>query len=107
MPTPRVHADRAGRQRAYRARTKQALADQLLAKGLPSTAIIPTMPPTARWRGLREQALVALTAMSVEMAAYRNDRSEAWLESDQGEQFETLIEAVNEVVAAVGEIALE
>ena len=107
MPTPKKHAAPAARQRAYRARQRQALADQLAAKGLPSTAIITTMPSTPRWRGLREQALAALTAMAEEMAAYRDDRSESWRESDRGEQFETLIEAVDGAITAVGEIALE
>ena len=55
---------------------------------MPSPAIIATMPSTARWRGLRGQCLVALTVLVDEMAAYRDDRSEAWLASDQGDQFE-------------------
>jgi len=60
MPTPRKYTDHAARQRAYLERQKAAQLAVLAAKNMPATAAIPTMPSTARWKALSEQAQTIL-----------------------------------------------
>jgi len=89
MTQPRLHPDPAARQRAYRARQADARRDELLAKGLPPAAPIPSLPSRARWLALQARARTALEAARDEMQAYHDDRSEAW---QQGERAAALLE---------------
>ena len=107
MPTPKQYDSRADRQKAYRQRTEQARQDALTAKNLPATAPIPTMPSMARWRALHEQARATLQTMYDEMETYRDERSEQWQESDRAEQFQGMIDRVEEVRSAVDDLTLE
>ena len=83
MPQQRLHPDNAEKQRAYRARQTDARRDELLAKGLPPAAPIPTLPSRARWLALQAQARTALEAACDEMRAYHDDRSDAWQQGDR------------------------
>jgi hypothetical protein len=85
MPQDRRYPDHAARQRAYRARQLQTRHDELLAKGLPPTPPLPTVPGRARWQTLLAQARHALSTAHDEMQAYYDDRSDAWKESDRAE----------------------
>ena len=78
MPQPRLHPDPAARQRAYRERQADARRDELLAKGLPPAAPIPSLPSRARWHALLAQARLALETARDELRAYHDDRSETW-----------------------------
>ncbi len=101
MPTPKIHTDRAERQRAYRQRQKGAREIELAAKGLPVTPSIPTMPGTARWEALIKSARTALDASRYDMEAYFDARSENWRESERGE---ALQEQINELESIIGQI---
>ena len=59
MPTPRKHAGRAARQRAYRARRRLTGEDELRAKNMPASPAISTMPSLARLPVLAELAVLA------------------------------------------------
>ncbi len=106
MPTPRIHETNADRQRAYRQRREQARRDQLAAKGLPPSPIIATMPGTARWKALHEQARTALETMRDEMQAYFDDRNETWQEGERGEAFQEMMDAVSEAYDGVEELEI-
>jgi len=96
MPTPKMHVDSAARQRAYRKRRAADRKAELLAKGLPATAPIPTMPSLARWRALALQARALVEIMQDEMKAYADERSETWQESENGESFRERLERIEE-----------
>lgn len=96
MPTPRQYSNNADRQKAYRERQQNARIAELQAKGLPATPAIPTMPGTARWNALIEQALRAIETCSEEMQTYYDDRSEQWQESDKGQEFQERIDQIAE-----------
>lgn len=107
MPTPRKHADRAARQKAYRDRQRDALVAQLAAKGLPAAVPIPTMPSMARWMALHDQARAAMETMHEEMQAYHDDRSETWQVGERGEAFQEVLDRVEEVRVAVDDLTLD
>ena len=102
MPRPRLNPERnltpAEKQAAYRERQKQARLAELQRKGLPPVPAVPTMPGTARWKALAEQARVALATMQAEMEAYYEDRSEEWQESERGEAMQEKIEGIAELL---------
>ena len=98
MPLPKVFANNAERQRAYRMRQKQKPKSEPVA---PRKASINSMPSTARWKSLREQAMSALQSLQEEMQAYLDDRSEAWQESERGINFQDKIETVEDAASAV------
>lgn len=75
------------RQRAFRQRQKETRANAI-ALGAPTGPATPTMPGTARWKAMQEQATRALETIIQEMEAYQADRSEEWQESDKGEEFQ-------------------
>jgi hypothetical protein len=104
MPTPRQHPNHAARQQAYRERQEQARRQALQAKGLPATPTLPTLPGTARWQALREQARQALSTLRDEMQAYHDQRREAWQESERGEAMRDWIEACDELLTAVDDL---
>jgi len=95
MPKPRTRPDRpltaAEKQAAYRKR--QAAARQAaIVSGAPNAPAIATMPGTARWNALIEQARTALTTAAEEMQTYYDERSETWQE---GERADALIERID------------
>jgi hypothetical protein len=101
MSQVRQYPDAAAKQRAYRARQAEAHRAELAAKGLPSAPAIPTLPSTARWAALIEHASLALETVLEEMQSYRDERSNAWQESDRaavlGEQITALEQALDEL----------
>ena len=103
MPTPRQYTSNAERQKAYRERQQQARLAEMQRKGLPATPAIPTMPGTARWNALLEQARTSLEACIDEMQTYFDDRSEEWRESEKGEQMQEHIDHLNEVLESLQE----
>lgn len=104
MPTPRKYQTDAERQAAYRQRQAEARHVEQQAKGLPLLPAVPTIPGTARWKALRDQAQALLETMLDEMQRYYDDRSEQWQESDRGEEFQERIDQVDIARAAVEEI---
>jgi hypothetical protein len=89
----------ADKQRAYRERLKQRAAGQL-----PAAPILTNIPPERRWKALQEQARTALQTMLDEMEAYRDERSEAWQESERGEPFNERIDALESIIGELDEL---
>jgi hypothetical protein len=89
----------AEKQRAYRERLKQRASGQL-----PAAPILSNIPPERRWKALHEQAHTALQTMLDEMEAYRDERSETWLESERGEAFNERIDALESIIGELDEL---
>ena len=104
MAQTRMHDSAAARQAAYRARQAQERAAQLQAKGLPPLPSVPSLPGTARWQALLQQAHWALQKVSQEMEDYTAARSGNWQESERGEEFAERLAALQEVMDAVEEL---
>ena len=104
MPQARHYETAAQRQAAYRQRQAQAHAAQLAQKSLPALPAVSTVPGQARWTALLAQAQWALLQVSSEMQEYYDERSEAWQESERGEDFAERLEAVQEVLEAMAEL---
>ena len=96
MAQTRVHDSAAARQAAYRAR--QAQAAQRAQQGLPS------LPGTARWKALLQQAQWSLQTTCEEMQSYAAARSESWQESERGEAFAERLTAMEEVLSSLQEL---
>ena len=107
MPQARHYENAAQRQAAYRQRLAQARAAQLEAKGLPPLPAVPTLPGQARWSALLTQAQWALAQVCQEMQDYYEARSATWQESERGACFQERLEAVQEVLTQVEELAGE
>ena len=102
MPQPRIHASPAERQAAFRARTEHARQAQIAAKGLPPMPVIPSIPGWPRWNATFRMAHDLIDTAVTEMQDYYEDRSDAWRESDRGEDHLerlTSVEAVRDVLA--------
>ena len=97
MPTPRQYATNADRQAAYRARC----ARRSSAHG-PST---PGEPGSRRWAVLLSRARSLLEEVVTEMTTYEAARSEAWHESERGEQFLERLEQIEEGIKLLRELA--
>ena len=106
MPTPRRHANHAGRQAAYRQRQAQARSKELEAKQLPPLPAVATLPGHARWRALTRQASLLLQTVQEEMHAYYEQRSDSWQESERGETLLERLEAIHEAQTVVEELEL-
>jgi hypothetical protein len=106
MPTPRKHANHAQRQRAYLERKKTAQLAALAAKNTPAGAAIPTMPSRARWKALVGQAQTILKALQTERETYRDQRSEAWQESEKADALQEVIDRVTEALESAQQIEL-
>jgi len=98
MPTLRKYANAAQRQAAYRRR----LADQPQSKLV--TTAIPPVPGLRRWRAMRNQCVSILDAAVGEMEIYHNQRSDAWQDSERGEEFTDMMESMAEIAAALRDI---
>jgi len=81
--------------------TRQALTRQAeqAAKGLPALPAIPSLPGHARWRAMISQAQMLLHTASEEMESYFEDRSDAWQESVQAEEFLAKVELLQETAS--------
>ena len=98
MPQPRLHADHAARQRAYRARQAQARRAEQQERGLPPAPALPTLPSRARWQALMTRAQLALETARDEMQAYADERSDAWQQSERGAALAAQIEQLSMVL---------
>src|ERR1700682_1433853 len=87
MPTPRLYANQAARQAAYRGRLAEARRKELEARRMPALPTVATLPGNARWQALVRQASLLLRTVDDEMQEYYDQRSAAWQESEQGEAF--------------------
>jgi len=105
MPTPRKHPSNAQRQSAYRERQRATRIAGLRAKNLPPAAPIPTMPSNARWSALTRMAQDLLKAARKEMESYRDERSEAWQESQRAEALQETIDRIDEALDCLAETA--
>lgn len=103
MPTRRKYSSDAERARAYRQRVKAQRETELQAKGLPALPALPTMPGTARWKALIERARLELQTAREEMELYHDERTEAWQESDRGEELREWIEWLKTATRSVDE----
>jgi hypothetical protein len=104
MPQPRLHADAAAKQRAYRERQEQARRAELEVKGLPPIPPIPSMPGNARWRVLLAQSTLSLEAVREEMQAYHDTRSEQWQQGDRAEAMQKRIDGLQQVLNALADL---
>lgn len=106
MPTPRKHANAAARQAAFRVRRERARKEDLKEKGLPPLPRLSTVPGNARWTKILERAAVLLSTVVDERDAYRDDRSEAWQESERAETFQEITDAISAIFDDVDGIDL-
>jgi len=104
MPAPKKYDDNAAKQCAYRERLAQARNDERRAKGLPSAPAIPSIPAARRWQAQMQQARGLLQAAHQEMSDYYTDRSDAWQESGNGDDFQARMESVDELVNLLNDL---
>lgn len=90
MPIPRHYATNADRQAAYRARRAAHVVASMPAP--------PPVPGYRRWAALLTQARRLLEEVAAEMTVYEAERSEAWRNSERGEQFTDQLTAVEEIL---------
>lgn len=105
MPQPRKHANAASRQAAYRARQDAVRRDQLRQKGLPGLPALPQMPGTLRWKAAIQMALTLLERTADEMRDYYDERSEAWQESERGDEHQERIDGLDSLIGEFDNIA--
>lgn len=98
MAQTRYHESNADRQRAYRHRQSQAVAERLAAKGLPPLPSIATMPGQRRWDQALQSVHATLQTVVEEMTDYHSERTEEWQESERGEEFEQRLDEITELL---------
>ena len=106
MPQPKVHASAAERQAAFRARRERARQAEIAAKGLPPLPIIPSIPGWARWNATFRMAHDLIDGAVSEMQDYYDDRSDAWQESERGEEHQERVASAETVRDALDELIL-
>lgn len=104
MPRPRKYESRAQQQAAYRSRVQNAHNALVQSKGLPSLPAISGMPGYPRWKRIRGQAMNLLVLEADEMETYYEERSEAWQESERGEEFLVRIERLQDMISQLEEL---
>ena len=104
MPTPRLYANQAARQAAYRGRVAEARRKELRTKGMPALPAVASLPGNARWQAMIWQASLLLRTVREEMQEYYDQRSAAWQESERGGSFLDRLEATEEVHTAAEEL---
>lgn len=104
MPQPRVHASTAARQAAYRSRCEKARQAALSAKGLPSLPTIASIPGWARWNASLKAAHEMIANTAGEMHDYFDDRSEAWQQSERGEEHQERMDSVEAVAESLSDL---
>jgi hypothetical protein len=95
MPQPKQHSSNAARQAAYRERLKA----QPKPAGTPKP--LPSKRGPARWRALQARAQAALEALRDELQEVYDDRSEAWQESERGEEWQERLGALDSAIEAL------
>ena len=78
MPAPRKYENPVDKHAAYRKRQAETRRLDLSRKGLPALPVIPTMPGTARWTKMLEEAGALLSMVVDEREAYHDDRTDEW-----------------------------
>jgi hypothetical protein len=104
VPQHKLYASHAQRQAAYHRRREEARRQQLQEKGLPPLPALPSIPGTARWRLAIANAAALLAPVEGEMEAYRDDRTDAWLDSERAQNFEERLDAVRDTRAVVDDL---
>jgi hypothetical protein len=105
MPRRRIYATSAERQAAYRHRRESlAGASQLAQAAVPPVPATSSMPSHKRWRGLLKHATLFVDQAAHEMQSYFEGRSELWQSSERGEAFAEILDAVQDVLAALGDV---
>ena len=104
MPQPKVHASAAERQAAFRARTEQARQAELATKGLPPLPVIPSIPGWPRWNATFKLAHALMEGAVSELLEYFDDRSDAWQQSERGEDHQDRITSAEAVLEALSEL---
>ena len=104
MPQRRIHATPAERQAAFRARSEQARQAQIAAKGLPPLPSIPSIAGWPRWNATIRMAQALVEGAVSEMQDYYDDRSDAWQDSQRGEEHQDKITSAEAVLEAMGEL---
>lgn len=98
MPTPKKYASAAQRQAAYRQRLAAQSQSETMAGATPA------IPGYRRWKIMRGRCLSILETVTTEMETYHDQRSENWRDSERGEAFAEMIEAMTEIVAALRDL---
>ena len=98
MPQVRKHATGGERQRAYRQRLQKGFGATLKTE-LPAASAIPS---SARWKAISREAQGLLTKLQTEMVDYQAERSERWLESSRGEEFQERLDQLSEILDILG-----
>lgn len=106
MPQPKLHASAAARQAAYRKRCEQERRIELASRGVPALPAIPTMPGWSRWNTALRLAQDLIERTHSEMELYFDDRSEAWQESDRGEEHQNSMGIVQATLDAMSDLLL-
>ena len=101
MPRRRIYATNAERQAAYRHKLRAAQAAQ---ESIPPLAAVSSKPGHKRWRGLLRHATLLVDQAACEMESYFESRSEEWQSSERGEGFTEILDAVQDVLASLGEV---
>jgi hypothetical protein len=104
MPQQKKHHTNAARQQAYRARCEQARQNAMAAKGLPSLPAIAALPGWARWNASFTVAHALVANSLREMQDYFDDRSDAWQESERGEDHHERIASAEAALEALDEL---
>ena len=104
MPQPRKHASPAERQAAFRARTEQARQAELATKGLPALPVIASIPGWPRWNATFRMAHELIDGAVCEMRDYYDDRSDAWQQSERGEDHQERITSAEAVLEVLSEL---
>jgi hypothetical protein len=102
MPQRRKYDTDAQRQAAYRHRAAQTTCGTLLA--YPVAPSLATVPAYRRWRALVGAAERGIQTVVDELQSYFEERTEAWQESERGEDFSALIEAAEQALAMAEEL---
>lgn len=100
MPKPRIYQTAAQRQKAYRERKirDRATIDAAHESTQVPPPPLPNVPNIRKWRAELETAYRLAVQARDEMQAYADDRSEAWQESEAGEQLHENIEKITEAI---------
>jgi hypothetical protein len=97
MPTPRQYDTNAARQAAYRARHRATTPAT-------SRSSVPQVTGPRRWTVGSRHAQEILARVAQEMASYWDDRSEAWQNSERGEQLTDRIAAMEDILDMLNEV---
>ena len=106
MLTEKQRAQTALRQQRFRQRQQEARRKEQASKGLPALPTIATLPGYSRWRAALASAQALVGQVQQEMAAYYEDRSDVWQDSDNGALFQERQEAVEAVLSQLEELTL-